>query len=82
MDMIYDRVPANWAEEAKALGLAAIGANQKHLVREQVMEIRGAGYKLASYTVNEVERAATLFQWGVDAIFTDVPGAMIARFGS
>ncbi len=81
MDVIYDRVPPEWAEDAKKLELVAIGANHKHLTREQVMEIRGAGLKLSTYTVNDAERAATLFQWGVDAIFTDIPGEMVQRFG-
>ncbi|MBL8643297.1 MAG: glycerophosphoryl diester phosphodiesterase [Rhodospirillaceae bacterium] len=81
MDVIYDRIPAEWAEDAKTLDLAVIGANHKHLTREQVMEFRGSGLKISSYTVNDVERAATLFQWGVDAIFTDVPGDMVKRFG-
>lgn len=82
LDVIYDRIPQEWAEDAKKLELVAIGANHKHLTREQVMEIRGAGLKLSTYTVNEVERAATLFQWGVDAIFTDIPGEMVRRFGA
>jgi glycerophosphoryl diester phosphodiesterase len=80
-DVIYDRIPPEWREDAGSLDLAALGANHKHLTREQVMEIRGAGLKLTAYTVNEIARAATLFQWGVDAIFTDVPGDMVRRFG-
>jgi glycerophosphoryl diester phosphodiesterase len=80
LDVIYDRIPAEWSDDAQKLGLVAIGANHKHLTREQVMDIRGSGLKLSAYTVNEVERAATLFQWGVDAIFTDVPGEMVQRF--
>ena len=82
MDVIYDRIPPEWKEDAKTLGLVAIGANHKHLTREQVMDIRGSGLKLTSYTVNEIDRAQTLFQWGVDAVFTDVPGEMIKRFGA
>lgn len=82
MDVIYDRIPAEWKDDAKTLDLAAIGANHKHLTREQVMEIRGFGLKLSSYTVNEIERADLLFQWGVDAIFTDVPGDMVRHFGN
>jgi len=82
MDLIYNQVPATWADDGRALGLVAFGANHKHLTREQVMAIRGAGYKLSSYTVNEVGRAAELFQWGVDAIFTDVPGEMVRKFGA
>ena len=30
-----------------------------------------------AYTVNEPARAETLFSWGVDAIFTDIPGEML-----
>jgi glycerophosphoryl diester phosphodiesterase len=82
MDLIYDHVPGHWLEDGKALGLAAFGANQKHLTRDQVMSIRGAGFKLSSYTVNDVDRAAVLFQWGVDAIFTDVPDEMVRKFGA
>jgi glycerophosphoryl diester phosphodiesterase len=82
MDVIYDRIPAEWKDDAKTLALAAIGANHKHLSREQVMDIRGSGLKLTAYTVNELDRAAALFQWGVDAIFTDLPGDMVKRFGA
>jgi glycerophosphoryl diester phosphodiesterase len=81
MDVISDRVPAEWRDDAKTLALAAIGANHKHLTREQVMEIRGFGLKLNSYTVNDMDRASLLFQWGVDALFTDVPADMVKRFG-
>jgi glycerophosphoryl diester phosphodiesterase len=80
--VLVDRIPDDWAARAQALDVAAIGANQAHLAREQVMAIRGAGYKLTAYTVNDEARAAALFQWGVDAIFTDLPGAMVARFGA
>jgi glycerophosphoryl diester phosphodiesterase len=82
MDVIYDRIPQEWKEDAKTLELVAIGANHKHLTREQVMDIRGSGLKLTAYTVNEIDRAAALFQWGVDGIFTDVPGEMVKRFGA
>lgn len=82
MDLLYGQVPAEWATDGRDLGLAAFGANHQHLTREQVMSIRGAGYKLSAYTVNDPARAATLFQWGVDAIFSDVPGEMIRKFGA
>ncbi len=82
MDVIYDRIPTEWKDDAKSLGLTAIGANHKHLTREQVMEVRGFGLKLSTYTINEIERATTLFQWGVDSVFTDVPGDMVKRFGN
>ena len=77
---LFDRLPDDWREVAITLDAATLNANQKHLTREQVMEVRGAGYGVMAYTVNEVERAQTLFGWGVDAIFTDIPGEMVAAF--
>ena len=78
--LLFDRLPEDWRAAAAALGAATLDANQKHLTREQVMEVRGAGYGVMAYTVNEPARAETLFSWGVDTIFTDIPGEMIATF--
>ena len=79
---LFDRLPDDWAEVGKTLDLASLNGNQKHLTREQVIDVRGAGYGVCAYTVNEVSRAEALFSWGVDAIFTDVPAEMIKAFGS
>jgi glycerophosphoryl diester phosphodiesterase len=78
---LFDRLPEDWREAAATLGAATLNANQKHLTREQVMEVRGAGYGVMAYTVNEPARAETLFGWGVDAIFTDIPGEMLDFLG-
>ena len=79
--MLFDRLPGDWAEVGKSLGAISLNANQKHLTREQVMEVRGRGFAVMAYTVNEPSRAETLFGWGVDAIFTDIPGEMLKKFG-
>ncbi len=78
--MLFDHLPEDWDELGKSLGAMSLNANQKHLTREQVMEVRGAGYAVMAYTVNEAARAETLFGWGVDAIFTDIPGEMLKIF--
>jgi len=77
---LFDRLPEDWREAAKLLGAATLNANHKHLTRDQVLEIRGLGYGVMAYTVNEPARAETLFAWGVEAVFTDIPGEMIAAF--
>ena len=38
---------------------------------DQIQSIRGAGYWMICYTVNEVARARQLITWGVDGLFTD-----------
>ena len=77
---LFDRLPDDWRQVAATIDVASLNANQKHLTREQVMELRGADYAVMAYTVNDVARAQTLFSWGVDAIFTDIPGEMLAAF--
>jgi glycerophosphoryl diester phosphodiesterase len=50
-----------------------VGAGHQHLNSGLVREIRDAGYPLLAYTVNDVERAKTLFDWGLTSAFSDVP---------
>src|SRR6266571_1255138 len=56
---------------AQALGCVSVHCNCKYLTAAQAKEIRGAGYRLLCYTVNDPEIARRLFSWGVDAIYTD-----------
>jgi len=48
-----------------------VHCNCKYLTEGQADEVRGAGYWLLCYTVNEPVIARRLFSWGIDAIFTD-----------
>jgi glycerophosphoryl diester phosphodiesterase len=79
--LLFDHLPGDWVAIAQTLELTTLNANQKHLTHEQVMEMTGDGYKVLAYTVNEPARAETLFNWGVEAIFTDIPAEMLAIFG-
>jgi glycerophosphoryl diester phosphodiesterase len=77
---LFDRLPDDWQELAKFLDVVTLNGNQRHLTQEQVAGMRAAGYAVLSYTVNERARAETLFGWGVDGIFTDLPGEMLKAF--
>ena len=68
---LLDRVPADWHAQLRALGCVALHTNHRHLTRAIAEEIKGAGYWLFCYTVNEPARADELFDWGVDAMCTD-----------
>ncbi len=80
--LLFDRLPEDWTGLAKTLELKSLNGSHQHLTREQVMAVRGAGYAVMAYTVNEPARAELLFDWGVDAIFTDIPGEMVKIFGA
>jgi glycerophosphoryl diester phosphodiesterase len=77
---LFDRRPEDWRALGTELKVAGFGANQAHLDAVQVRDIKDAGYKLTAYTVNDLERARTLFDWGVDAVFSDTPGTMVPVF--
>ena len=70
---LTDRLAPGWIEAARALGCVSVHCNSKHLTQAQADEVRGAGYWLLCYTVNEPATTRRLFSWGVDAIFTDRP---------
>jgi len=75
---LVNRLTRGWQEEAAALGCVSIHVSQRTLNREAAAEVRQAGYRLLSYTVNDAARARLLFDWGVEAVFTDYPDRLAA----
>jgi glycerophosphoryl diester phosphodiesterase len=53
------------------LNAVSINVNCENLNASRVAVIKAAGFGVLSYTVNDVEQASRLFDWGVDGIFTD-----------
>jgi len=68
---LTDRIEPGWHEAARKLGCVSVHCNHLHLGKAQAVAVKGAGYWLLCYTVNEPAVARRLFEWGVDAIFTD-----------
>jgi glycerophosphoryl diester phosphodiesterase len=75
---LLKRLTRGWQKEAAALGCVSIHCSQRTLTRKDAAEVRQAGYRLLSYTVNEAARARLLFEWGVEAVFTDYPDRLAA----
>jgi glycerophosphoryl diester phosphodiesterase len=75
---LVHRLNRGWQQEAAALGCVSVHCSQRTLKREGAAEVRQAGYRLLSYTVNEAARARLLFDWGVEAVFTDYPDRLAA----
>ena len=71
--ILFRRIPKNWRNVAARLGCMTIHADQQRLRPAVLSEIRRAGYPLLAYTVNDPERAKTLFDFGVKSVFSDVP---------
>ena len=68
---LVDEVPSQWRKELTRLGCVSLHTNHRHLTAAQARGIKRAGKWLFCYTVNSLQRARTIFTWGVDAFCTD-----------
>lgn len=68
--------PADWAATADRVGAATLNVHQDRQTPETVAAYRATGRPVLAYTVNDPQRAQTLFGWGVSAVFTDAPGRL------
>ena len=75
--ILFRGVPRRWWSVAEPLECSTINADQARLHPALATEIRAAGYPLLAYTVNDPARARRLFDWGVEAVFSDVPEAIL-----
>jgi glycerophosphoryl diester phosphodiesterase len=75
---LFGRLPADWRELAEGLGCATIHCDQRHLSARQVRAVLDAGFPLLAYTVNDPARAREILGWGVVAVFSDCPDAVVA----
>ena len=69
--LLISRVKADWKTLAEMFECRAIHTNHKYLGRDDAEAIRSAGYALRCYTVNDAVQAETLFDWGIDGVFSD-----------
>lgn len=68
---LFDAVPGNWRDELARLECVALHCNAARLDAATVATIKSEGYGLMCWTVNDLDIAVRLFDWGVDAICTD-----------
>lgn len=69
--MLFDRIPADWRARLDRLDCVAIDADYRQLDARIVASVHDAGYKVLTYTPNDLEVIRTLGSWGVDGIITD-----------
>ena len=79
---LVEEVPESWQALCEAVEAIALNPWHKALTAEWAKAIKQAGYGILTYTVNETARARELFDWGVDAVFSDVPGALLEDLGA
>jgi glycerophosphoryl diester phosphodiesterase len=75
--LLLGRLPANWQALAERLGCTTINLAQHRLTAARVARLSAAGYPVLAYTVNDPDRARTLYQWGVTSVFSDKPDIIL-----
>ncbi len=73
---IVAEIASNWEGSipiAKKLDALAINPNYKSLNEDNINEIHANGFKIFTYTINEVSDIKRMIELGVDAIITDYP---------
>ncbi len=73
--------PRDWAGWARRLGVASLHVGDGGLDRPTVAALKASDLPVLAYTVNRAARARRLFAWGVDAVFSDRPGALLRALG-
>jgi glycerophosphoryl diester phosphodiesterase len=69
--LLVDVIPADWRHQLEAIEAVSLHTNHKHLTPELAAAVKGAGYGLFCYTVNDLARAHEIVGWGVDGFCTD-----------
>ncbi len=65
---LYD----DWKSMLELVGASYIHPEDRGLTRAKVEAYREAGFGVNVWTVNSLDRANELFNWGVNGIFTDI----------
>lgn len=67
-----------WQELAADISAMSVHFSRRNLRKTDVETAIRADLKVATYTVNDPQEARKLFGWGVTAVFTDDPAAILA----
>ena len=71
--VLTDKNPIYAIPIAKELNAFAINPNHKKLSHDIIKKIQMEGFKVYTWTVNDINHISKLISWGVDAIITDYP---------
>ena len=72
--LLVDDVPPDWRDRMVRHDCVALNINERGLTQDLIAAVQDKGYRVTAYTVNDPARARQLFDWGIDALFTDELG--------
>lgn len=78
--LVHDR-RAEWRELAARVAAASVHTFHGFVTPAWAEDLRRAGYPFLIYTVNDAATARRMFELGAAAVFSDVPGYLLAILG-
>jgi glycerophosphoryl diester phosphodiesterase len=76
--LLLKEIGGDWRGQLDRLGAATLNLDHRPLDAGKIAIARQTGRPVLCYTVNDPARARQLFAWGVSAVFTDRPDALLA----
>ena len=76
--LIVCAIPENWREQLIAYQCSNFHFAAPLADKQTLQAIRAEGYGLYCFTVNDSVEAARLYKLGVDGVFSDCPGKLLA----
>ena len=76
--LLVKALPKRWRNIARRFGCQSVHCAHQKLSEAAARDVKQAGYLLAAYTVDDPARTATLFNWGVDAVFANAPDTLLS----
>lgn len=74
--LMHEWLP-DWHTLCDTLQCVSVHVNHRILTQQRAQQIKSANKLLLCYTVNSPSRAAKLYSWGVDAVFSDCPDKIL-----
>lgn len=71
--LCFELLPEDWTDAIESLGATIACPNSDRLTADQAASMVASGLEIMAWTVNDVDQASKLIQWGVGSLCTDVP---------
>ncbi len=71
--LCFDLLPDDWREAATSLDISLVCPNADRLTAEQAAILVASGIEIMAWTVNDIDAAQRILQWGVSSLCTDIP---------
>lgn len=75
--LLVGGIPDDWQSLVATYGCQNIHCAANTLTAERAMQLRESGIGVYCYTVNDVEQARQLLEFGAHGVFTDYPGQLL-----